>query len=245
MGSERDKLTYADLITDVFAPALRIVTLLKPVVGMTDADEAVHHWWGEPRSCWLQIGRALRRLHKSDLGQMPDDLRASLDYIRRLRQDAEKHCIGFGNLALFLAERSEAFADAADRGWIAAKNQGRIPSLETKPDKAPADASETSGRTTANRAHVASKRKRRRPKTGSKSKPLTTKQAEAVQAYGELDGDIPKAARRCCISPKAMRNRLDGAWKKIGKRPMTNAIKAKMSRLPTDKRGQETVPSDE
>lgn len=95
------------------------------------------------------------------------------------------------------------------------------------------------------RAAAKPKRSKRRRKVNAARKQLTPKQTQAVEAYADLDGDIPKAARRCGISPKAMRNRLEGAWKKIGKRPMMNAIKAKTKGLPTDKRGQEIVFSDE
>ncbi|MCR9293902.1 MAG: hypothetical protein NXI32_14345 [bacterium] len=85
--------------------------------------------------------------------------------------------------------------------------------------------------------------KRRRRQTDPK--PLTPKQAEAVEAYAEFNGDIPKAAKRCGISPKAMRDRLTGAWKKIGERPVQNAMRAKTQRLPSDKRGQSVVFSND
>lgn len=85
------------------------------------------------------------------------------------------------------------------------------------------------------------KRSKRRIQRKVDPKQLTAKQAEAVQAYGDSNGNIPKAARRCGISPRAMRNRLEGAWVKIGKRPMMNAIKAKTKGLPMDRRSQEDV----
>jgi hypothetical protein len=88
-------------------------------------------------------------------------------------------------------------------------------------------------------------RSRRRRRIDAAPKRLTTKQAEAVQAYADLNGDIPKAAKRCGISPKSMRNRLAGAWKKIPKQAATNTIKAKISRLLTDRRGQENLSSDD
>jgi hypothetical protein len=93
--------------------------------------------------------------------------------------------------------------------------------------------------------HKKSRSTQRRRKASTTPKPLTARQAEAVEASGDFDGDIPKAARRCGISPKAMRNRLELAWKKIGQRPILNAMKAKTRRLPTDKRGQEVVFSNE
>ena len=85
--------------------------------------------------------------------------------------------------------------------------------------------------------------KRRRRKADAKK--LTPKQAEAVEAYAYFNGDIPKAAKRCGISPRAMRDRLEGAWTKIGERPIRNAMKAKARRLTTDKRGQEVVFSND
>jgi hypothetical protein len=90
-----------------------------------------------------------------------------------------------------------------------------------------------------------SKRAKRRRRSGRKRDPkrLTPKQAEAIQAYADHNGDIPEAAKRCSITPKSMRDRLEGAWKKIGKRSTTNAIKAKTTKLPTDKRGQANIPA--
>jgi hypothetical protein len=89
-----------------------------------------------------------------------------------------------------------------------------------------------------------STRKRRHNRKGD-PKRLTAKQSEALTAYAELNGDIPKAAKRCGISPKSLRDRLEGAWNKIGKRPVMDAAKVNTKRLPTDKRGQEIVLSKE
>jgi hypothetical protein len=89
-----------------------------------------------------------------------------------------------------------------------------------------------------------STRKRRHNRKGD-PKRLTAKQSEALTAYAELNGDIPKAAKRCGISPKSLRDRLEGAWLKIGKRPVMNVAKVNTKRLPTDKRGQEIVLSKE
>ena len=63
-------------------------------------------------------------------------------------------------------------------------------------------------------------KRRKRPRRKADTKQLTAKQVEAVEAYADFNGDIPKAANRCGISPKAMRNRLKGAFKKIGKQPL-------------------------
>lgn len=91
--------------------------------------------------------------------------------------------------------------------------------------------------------HKLRRPKRRRRKADAKK--VTPKQAEALKAYADLNGDIPKAAKRCGISPRAMRDRLEGAWTKIGERPIRNAMKSKAQRLTTDKRGQEVVFSND
>jgi predicted DNA-binding protein (UPF0251 family) len=85
-----------------------------------------------------------------------------------------------------------------------------------------------------------SPRKRRR-KTERKITPISPKQAEAVQLVAEHKGNIAAAARAAGKSRAAMQNLYDKAMKKLGKKAIEHATQA----LPTDKRGQVSIPEDE
>ena len=69
-------------------------------------------------------------------------------------------------------------------------------------------------------------------------RPLTSKQAEAVQLVGEHKGNVSEAAKVAGISRQAMKKRYEEAMKKLGKAALP---KPKTQRLPRDRRGQEIV----
>jgi len=84
------------------------------------------------------------------------------------------------------------------------------------------------------------KTKRRRRKTDAAPRPITAKQAEAVQIVGECKGNITEAARRLGVSAKTVRQNYQAGLGKLGRK----AVKHATQRLPSDKRGQDNVSSD-
>lgn len=83
--------------------------------------------------------------------------------------------------------------------------------------------------------------KRRQRKTDAAPRPLTAKQAEAVQIVGECKGNYSEAARRLGVKdPKTVRQHYKAGLRKLGRK----AVKYATQRLPSDKRGQDNVSSD-
>ncbi len=93
----------------------------------------------------------------------------------------------------------------------------------------------------AGRKKASPRRSRRRQIT--RGRPLTPKQVEAVQIYGECKGNLTKAAANIGIDRTSFRERLDGAYEKLGqKRPKRQGLRAR--RLPQDRRGQVNITED-
>lgn len=84
-------------------------------------------------------------------------------------------------------------------------------------------------------------RKRRRRKTDAAPRPLTPKQTEVVQIVGECKGNLAEAARRLGIDRATVEEYYEAANKKLGKQ----AVKHATRNLPTDKRGQDNLSSDD
>jgi hypothetical protein len=80
------------------------------------------------------------------------------------------------------------------------------------------------------------KRRRRRETDGTR--PLTVKQTQAVQLYGELKGNFTAVGKRMGVSRQMAEKHYNRAMKKLGKRAMPNH---KTATLPTDKRGQANI----
>ena len=72
------------------------------------------------------------------------------------------------------------------------------------------------------------------------SKPLTDKQAEALQVVAECQGNYTKAGKRMGIGRKAAEQRYKAAMKKMGKK----IIKHATEQMPVDLRGQPTVDAE-
>lgn len=85
-----------------------------------------------------------------------------------------------------------------------------------------------------------SKRKRRRTSPRAEA-PLTNKQVEAMQLVGECKGNFAAAAKAAGKSRQAMKKLYDKGASKVG----LAAPKHRTQRLPTDRRGQEMIPSPE
>jgi predicted DNA-binding protein (UPF0251 family) len=72
------------------------------------------------------------------------------------------------------------------------------------------------------------KAKRRRRPGLRKTRPLTPKQVEAVQAYGDCEGNVSAAAKRVGVARNTYLERLNAAYKKLGKaalkKPATRAL---------------------
>ena len=148
-------------------------------------------------------------------------------------------------------------------GWVKAKLGGRAQSPAA--DQSGGDAIETKVRPEAKRETEAAeetpaegekcgscessggekkqqkpRRKRRRRKADSPP-PLTAKQTEAVQIVGECKGNIAEAARQLGRDPSTVRQHYQAGMGKLGKK----AVKHGTTRLPSDRRGQENVSSDD
>ena len=82
-----------------------------------------------------------------------------------------------------------------------------------------------------------SKVPRRRRKMPPKPRPLTAKQVEAMQLFGECKGNFTEAARRAGVVPNSFRERYIAACTKLGKRTIRTP-KPKTVKLTEDRRGQ-------
>jgi predicted DNA-binding protein (UPF0251 family) len=85
-------------------------------------------------------------------------------------------------------------------------------------------------------------KRRRRPAMNSKLKPLTEKQTEAVQIFGECQGNFAEAARRLGIDRKTFVERYNAACRKLGRKVVQRTINTKV--MPTTRRGQESIAAD-
>jgi hypothetical protein len=92
------------------------------------------------------------------------------------------------------------------------------------------------------------KRRTRRPPLQPKEHPLTPRQTEVVQLYGELKGNISAVAKSLSRDPTSIRECLDAAYRKLGKAGWRNRDtrpgkrgRFKAGKLPTGKDGQEAV----
>jgi DNA-binding CsgD family transcriptional regulator len=83
--------------------------------------------------------------------------------------------------------------------------------------------------------------RRRRRKTDAAPRPMTAKQTEAVQIVGECKGNFSEAARRLGVSPKTVREHYQAGLRKLGRK----AVKHATQRLPSDRRGQDSISSDD
>jgi DNA-binding NarL/FixJ family response regulator len=83
--------------------------------------------------------------------------------------------------------------------------------------------------------------KRRRRKTDAVPRPLTAKQAEAIQIVGECKGNFAQAADRIGRDRATVRQHYNAGMKKLGR----TAVKHRTQQLPSDKRGQDSVSSDD
>ncbi len=91
----------------------------------------------------------------------------------------------------------------------------------------------TQGRQRANR-------KRKQP--SADVKPLTVKQAQAVQVVGECEGNYAKAAKRLGVDRTTVKEHYLAAMAKLGQQATRG--KPKKQRLPTDRRGQSNIAED-
>jgi predicted DNA-binding protein (UPF0251 family) len=83
--------------------------------------------------------------------------------------------------------------------------------------------------------------KRRRRKTDAAPRPITAKQLEAAQIVAECKGNFSEAARRLGVSAKTVREHYHAGLQKLGRK----AVKHGTQRLPSDRRGQDSVSSDD
>jgi hypothetical protein len=88
---------------------------------------------------------------------------------------------------------------------------------------------------------AAAKRIRRRRTPDRRAKPLTPRQAEAMQMVGEHKGNYSAAARAMGVTPQRVRALYGEACQKLG---ISATKKGKAGRLPTDRRGQPTVAAE-
>ena len=91
-------------------------------------------------------------------------------------------------------------------------------------------------------AATAKPKARRRGTVSGKPKPLTPRQAEAVQIVGECRGVIAEAARRLGRDPKTIAQTYKIAMGKLGKSVVRSTDKTRI--FPRDQRGNETVWTD-
>jgi hypothetical protein len=91
------------------------------------------------------------------------------------------------------------------------------------------------------RAKAVNRPKRRRRKADAVPRPLTAKQAEAIQIVGECKGNFSQAAARMGLDRATVRQHYNAGMGKLGRK----AVKHGTQRLPSDKRGQDNVYSDD
>lgn len=111
------------------------------------------------------------------------------------------------------------------------------PSLLRKIDQAVRDL----GSGNLNHPKATGRAKRRRRRQPAEPKPLTPKQVEVVQLYGECKGDFAEVARRMNLDRKTVVEHYEAAMKKMGK----TAVKPTTRSIPADRRGQATLSHDD
>jgi transposase-like protein len=98
------------------------------------------------------------------------------------------------------------------------------------------------GATASNDQKHAPSRRIRRRKSDRKPRPLTPKQAEAVQLVSEHKGNVAAAARAAGVSRSVMYRQYEAGMKKLAK--AGSNPKVKTVPLPQDRRGQASVDRD-
>jgi hypothetical protein len=84
------------------------------------------------------------------------------------------------------------------------------------------------------KAHAGRRRRRWHER---KQRPMTAKQAEAVQIVGECKGNLAQAAKRIGIGRKTLKERYDAGMKKLGRADLGTQRRF-LQRLKHDRRGQ-------
>lgn len=121
---------------------------------------------------------------------------------------------------------------------VLADHPGRLPPFPGEPETAAGAMQALDALAECLRPAEDAKRvRRKRRRAARKPTPLTPGQTEAVYLVGEHKGNVTAAAAAAGKTRQAMKKLYDKAMKKLGKRAIDHATQ----RLPTDRRGQETV----
>ena len=172
----------------------------------------------------LKTVAALRRLYVNDAERM--------EWMKRFRSIVAKYGVNMDDL------RDNDLEQLAYRVGIPAERIG--PGLSFAELEAAViewARKEGEGKQTNRTQHKADGSRKRRKRT---ERPLTNRQGQALELYGELNGDIKAIAGKMGITRQAVDQSLKAAWKKLpGYAP--TSFKAGRQAMPQDRRGQNNI----